>query len=400
MRSAAQDAHLVGRLRASGAVILGKSNLSEWANIRCSYSTSGWSARGGLTRNPYALDRNTSGSSSGSAVAVAASLCVVAVGTETDGSIVSPSSINGIVGIKPTVGLVSRSGIIPISHTQDTAGPMARTVRDAAILLGALAAVDPDEPATTASGAHVPDDYTRYLDPKSLQGARIGVARNFFGFHDGVDALMRDALDVLRKSGATLVDPADLPNMDKLGDPELLVLLYEFKAGLNEYLARRGSGASVHSLQDVIEFNDRNRLREMPYFGQDLFVKAEAKGPLTSAEYLEALATCRRLARIEGIDAVMDANKLDAMVAPTTGPAWLTDRILGDHSLGGSSTAAAVAGYPSITVPAGFVSGLPVGISFFGRAWSEPTLIGFAYAFEQAHPARKAPRFAASASIA
>ncbi len=398
--SASQDAYLVGRLRTAGAVILGKSNLSEWANIRCSYSTSGWSARGGLTRNPYALDRNTSGSSSGSAVAVAASLCVVAVGTETDGSIVSPSSINGIVGIKPTVGLVSRTGIIPISHTQDTAGPMARTVRDAAILLGALAAVDPDDPATIAGGAHLPHDYTRHLDPNSLQGARIGVARNFFGFHDGVDALMRDALDVLRRSGATLVDPADLPNMDKLGDPELLVLLYELKADLNAYLTRRGSGASVHSLHEVIEFNDRNRLREMPYFGQDLFVKAETKGPLTSAEYVEALATCRRLARTEGIDAIMDANKLDAMVAPTTGPAWLTDRILGDHSLGGSSTAAAVAGYPSITVPAGFVSGLPVGISFFGRAWSEPTLIGYAYAFEQAHRARKAPRFAASASIA
>jgi amidase len=395
----ARDAFLVGKLRAAGAVILGKSNLSEWANIRSSRSSSGWSARGGLTRNPYALDRNTSGSSSGSAAAVAASLCVVAVGTETDGSIVSPSSINGIVGIKPTVGLVSRSGIIPISHTQDTAGPMARTVRDAAILLGALAGADNDDPATAATSGRVPGDYTPYLDARALQGARIGVARNYFGFHDGVDAVAQESLDVLRKSGATLVDPASLPNADKFGDAELLVLLYELKADLNDYLARQGNGARVRSLEEVIAFNERNRTREMPYFGQDLFVKAEAKGPLTSAAYLEALATCRRFARSEGIDAVMDQHKLDALVAPTDGPAWLTDLVVGDHPLGSSSSAAAVAGYPSITVPAGFVSGLPVGISFFGRAWSEPALIGFAYAFEQARAARKAPQFAATAHI-
>jgi amidase len=395
----ARDAFLVERLRAAGAVILGKSNLSEWANIRSTRSSSGWSARGGLTRNPYALDRNTSGSSSGSAAAVAASLCVVAVGTETDGSIVSPSSINGIVGIKPTVGLVSRTGIIPISHTQDTAGPMARTVRDASILLCALAGVDAGDPATAAGSGHALADYTQHLDPKSLQGARIGVARNYFGFHDGVDAVMQTALDVIRKSGATLVDPADLPNMDKLNDPELLVLLYELKADLNAYLAQRGSNARVHSLQEVIEFNERNRVREMPYFGQDLFLKAEAKGPLSSTEYVDALATCRRLARTEGIDAVMDGHKLDAIVAPTDGPSWLTDLVLGDHPLGSSSSAAAVAGYPSVTVPAGFVSGLPIGISFFGRAWSEATLIGFAYAFEQAHNARSPPRFAPTADI-
>jgi amidase len=395
----ARDAFLVERLRAAGAVILGKSNLSEWANIRSTRSTSGWSARGGLTRNPYALDRNTSGSSAGSAAAVAASLCVVAVGTETDGSIVSPSSINGIVGIKPTVGLVSRTGIIPISHTQDTAGPMARTVRDASILLGALAGVDAGDPATAAGSGHALADYTQHLDLKSLQGARIGVARNYFGFRDGVDAVMQTALDVIRQSGATLVDPADLPNMDKLNDPELLVLLYELKADLNSYLAGRASNARVHSLQEVIEFNERNRVREMPYFGQDLFLKAEAKGPLSSPEYVDALATCRRLARTEGIDAVMDGHKLDAIVAPTDGPSWLTDLVLGDHPLGSSSSAAAVAGYPSVTVPTGFVSGLPIGISFFGRAWSEATLIGFAYAFEQAHNARRAPRFASTADV-
>ena len=394
-----RDAFLVDRLRAAGAVILGKSNLSEWANIRSIRSTSGWSARGGLTRNPYALDRNTSGSSSGSAAAVAANLCVVAVGTETDGSIVSPSSINGIVGIKPTVGLVSRIGIVPISRTQDTAGPMARTVRDASILLGALAGADADDQATAASSGRIPTDYTQYLDPKALQGARIGVARNYFGFHDGVDAVMSNALNVMRKLGATLVDPADLPNMDKLDEPELVVLLYELKADLNAYLARRASNANVHSLKEVIEFNERNRVREMPFFGQDLFVKAAAKGPLTDREYLDALAACRRLARTEGIDAVMTTHNLDAFVAPTGSPAWLTDLLLGDHVTGGSSSAAAVAGYPSITVPAGFVSELPVGISFFGRAWSEPTLIGYAYAFEQACNARRPPRFAASADI-
>jgi amidase len=397
--SPTRDAFLVRKLRAAGAVILGKSNLSEWANIRSSRSTSGWSARGGLTRNPYCLDRNTSGSSSGSAAAVAASLCAVAVGTETDGSIVSPSSIAGIVGIKPTVGLVSRTGIIPISHTQDTAGPMARTVRDAANLLAVLAGVDADDQATAASGEAALTDYTRQLDTRALHGARIGVARNYFGFHDGVDGVMRDALEVMQKSGATLVDPANLPNMDKLTDPELLVLLYELKADLNAYLAGRPGDARVHSLREVIEFHDRNREREMPYFGQELFLKADAKGTLASTEYLEALATCRRLARTEGIDAVMDAHKLDAIVAPTDGPAWLTDLVLGDHPLGSSSSAAAVAGYPSITVPAGFVVGLPVGISLFGRAWSEPTLIGLAYAFEQARNARRAPQYAATVDV-
>jgi amidase len=394
---APRDAFIVTQLRASGALILGKTNLSEWANIRSVRSTSGWSARGGRTRNPYALDRNTSGSSSGSAVAVSANLCMVAVGTETDGSIVSPSSINGIVGIKPTIGLASRRGIIPIAHTQDTAGPMARSVRDAAILLGVLAAYDPSDNAQMIAGgpsATSGMDYTRYLDVNGLKGARIGVARNYFGFHDGVDAVINDALALMRRAGATLVDPADLPNMDKVGDPELLVLLYELKADLDAYLQQRG--ATVRSLADVIAYNERNRAREMPYFGQDLFIKAQAKGPLSGTEYLEALATCKRIARGEGIDAVMDRERLDAIVAPTDAPAWLTDLVLGDHSIASSSSAAAVAGYPSITVPAGFVSGLPVGISFFGRAWSEPTLLAIAYAFEQASRARRPPGFAAT----
>jgi amidase len=394
-----EDAFLVRRLREAGAVILGKTNLSEWANIRCSYSTSGWSARGGLTKNPYALDRNPCGSSSGSGVAVAASLCAAAVGTETDGSVVSPSSANGIVGIKPTVGLVSRSGVIPISHSQDTAGPMARTVRDAAILLGVLAASDPADKVTMDDKRRALADYTSALDPRGLKGARIGVARNYFGFDDAVDKVMSRALGVLKSEGATLIDPAEIPNMDKVSEPEQTVLLYELKAGLAAYFARLGPKAPVRSLKDVIDFNERHRNREMPYFGQDLFVKAEAKGSLQSYEYQEALAKCRRLARTEGIDAVMDKFRLDALVAPTLGPACLTDLVVGDRWRGEASTGAAVAGYPSITVPAGFIFGLPVGLLFFGRAWSEATLLKLAYSFEQATKSRKPPRFLPTAQL-
>ena len=388
-----KDSFMARKLREAGAVILGKTNLSEWANIRSSHSTSGWSGRGGQTKNPYVLDRNPCGSSSGSGAAVAANFCTVAIGTETDGSIVCPSSANGIVGIKPTVGLTSRAGIIPISHSQDGAGPMARTVSDAAILLGALAGVDPDDSATAGSQGKSYTDYTRFLDPNGLKGAKIGVVRKYCGFHDGVDALMNTAIEEMKRAGATVVDPADIATIGKFDESELLVFLYELKADLNNYLARLGPAAPVHTLKDIIDFNERNKEKEMPYFGQDLFLKAEAKGPLTTKEYLDALEKNHQLSRTQGIDAIMDQFQLDALVAPTGGPAWITDLVDGDHFAGGSSSAAAVAGYPNINVPAGFFFGLPVGISFFGRAWSEPTLIKLAYSFEQATKFRKPPQF-------
>ena len=375
---AAHDSGVAQRLRAAGAVLLGKTNLSEWANYRSSHSTSGWSGRGGLTRNPYALNRNACGSSSGSGVAVSANLCALAIGTETDGSIVCPSSLNGVVGIKPTLGLIPAAGIIPIAHSQDTAGPMARTVADAAILLGAL------------TGA----DYTRSLDPRGLRGARIGVARDkFFGFNEPTDRLIDGAIAEMKKRGAEIVDPADIPTAGKFDDTESVVLSYEFKNDLNLYLGALGPKAPVHSLADVIAFNESHRAQEMPYFGQDIMVKAQSRGPLTSKEYLDALEDDHRLSRTEGIDAVMNKYRLDALVAPTAGPAWCTDLINGDHASGGSSTPAAVAGYPNINVPAGMVFGLPVGISFFGKAQSEALLIKLAYAFEQATRHRQPPRF-------
>ena len=390
-----KDAHLVRQLRAAGAVILGKTNLSEWANLRSTRSTSGWSARGGLTRNPYALDRNTSGSSSGSGAAIAASLAAVAVGTETDGSIVSPASINGLVGIKPTVGLVSRSGIIPLSHTQDTAGPMARTVTDAVLLLNAMTGIDKSDTATADSEGR-PRDYSKFLEKSGLRGARIGVARSFFGTNDQLDAVMEKALAVLQAEGAILIDPVVIPNTDKYGDSELEVLLYEFKAGLAGYLAAYAPDAPVKNMADVIAFNLANKDRELAHFGQEFLIRAQAKGGLDSAEYLTALANNRRYSRAEGIDLVLREHKLDALVAPTGGPAWLTDFINGDHYSGSFSSPAAVAGYPHITVPAGQLHGLPVGLSFVAGAWSEPTLIRLAYGFEQASRHRRAPGFAAS----
>jgi len=391
---APRDAFLVERLRAAGAVLLAKTNMSEWANIRSSRSSSGWSARGGQCRNPYVLDRNPCGSSSGSAVAVSANFGAVAIGTETDGSIVCPASTNGVVGLKPTVGLVSRAGIVPISHTQDTAGPLTRTVADAAVLLGAIAGVDPRDAATRPAGAQGKTDYTKYLELGALKGARIGVARaKFFGYSDVADRLTEAAVDVMKQEGAIIVDPADVPHAGEYDDAELEVLLYELKADLDAYLKELGPGAPVKSLAEVIDFNERNREREMPYFGQDLMIKAQAKGPLSSPAYRRALARCRRLSRELGIDAVMTKHRLDALVAPTGNPAWPTDLVNGDHFTGSSSTPAAVAGYPSISVPAGFDFGLPVGISLFGRAWSEPTLIRLAYSYEQASKLRKPPRF-------
>jgi amidase len=387
------DSFVARRLRQAGAVILGKANLSEWANIRSSHSSSGWSGRGGLTKNPFALDRNPSGSSSGSAAAVSASLCAVAVGTETNGSIISPSSACGVVGIKPTVGLVGRTGIIPISHSQDTAGPIARTVADAAILLGALAGADPEDKVTAESAGKSAADYTQFLDAKGLKGAHIGVARRFFGFNPAVDSLLQAALDAMKAAGAILVDPADVEPGGRIGASEMTVLLYELKADMNAYLARLGPAAPVHTLEEIIAFNNRHKEKELPYFGQDLFEKAQAKGPLTSQEYVDALARNQRLSRKEGIDQAIEKFKVDAFVAPSGGPAWVTDLVNGDHYSGGSSSPAAISGYPNITVPVGQIFGLPVGISFFGGAYSEPTLIKLAYAFEQATKFRKPPQF-------
>jgi amidase len=391
---AVRDAHVAAQLRAAGAVILGKTNLSEWANLRSSHSTSGWSGRGGLTKNPYALDRNTSGSSSGSGAAIAASLATLAVGTETDGSIVSPASTCGLVGIKPTLGLVSRSGIIPIAHSQDTAGPMTRTVSDAALMLDALAGVDERDGITRQAAGK--GGYARALVPGGLKGKRLGVARDFFGSYDKLDATIEKALAVLKAQGAVLVD-VKVPNTSKYGDSELEVLLYEFAPGLEAYLKDYAPGAPIKNMADVIAFNNKHADREMAHFAQEYLIKAQAKGDLKSREYLAALANNHRYSQAEGIDQVMKEYKLDALVAPTGGTAWLTDFVNGDHYGGSFSTPAAVAGYPHVTVPAGYIYGLPVGLSFVGGAFSEAALIGMAYAYEQATLHRKAPKFAASA---
>ena len=398
---AAKDAFIVKQLRKAGALILGKTNLSEWANFRGKRSVSGWSSRGGLTRNPHALDRSASGSSSGSAAAVAANLATVAVGTETDGSIISPAQTNGIVGIKPTLGLLSRSGIIPIAHSQDTPGPMARTVTDAAILLGAMTGADSADPATRLSKKRALKDYTRFLDYDGLNGARIGVARNMAGTNPRILKIFDLCIEVMRKLGAVIIDPADVPNFDKFEKSELEVLHYEFKADLNRYLKSVGGDVRVRSMEDVLKFNEENEDRVMPYFGQEQMTAAQAKGPLTEKKYKAALAKNHRLTRKEGIDAVMSKHKLDAVIVPSGAPARVIDLVNGDASNSDieSTSPAAVAGYPHITVPAGFVFGMPVGISFFAKAWQEANLIKYAYAFEQATQYRRQPRYLPTAQL-
>jgi amidase len=388
-----RDSFVAQKLREAGVVILGKANLSEWANFRGHHSSSGWSARGGQTKNPYALDRNPSGSSSGSAVGVAANLCAFAIGTETDGSIISPSAVCGVVGMKPTVGLVSRAGIIPISHSQDTAGPITRTVADAAILLGAITGFDERDTATEASRNKTHKDYTPFLDPNGLRGARLGVLRRYFDSGSKAAKVLENALGELKRLEATLVDLEEVSGFGRFGDAEDVVLHYEFKADMNAYLASLGPDLPVRTLEDLIEFNERHRDKELYFFGQEEFLRAQDKGPLTDKTYLDALEKCHRLSRTEGIDAVMDKFQLDALVAPSGGPAGVTDLVYGDRNVGGSSSPAAVAGYPNITVPAGDVQGLPVGISFFGRAWSEPVLLKIAFAFEQGTRFRKPPTF-------
>jgi len=394
------DAGVVRRLRDAGAVILGKTNLSEWANFRSSHSSSGWSGRGGQTRNPYALDRSPCGSSSGSGAAVSANFCAISVGTETDGSIVCPASANGVVGIKPTLGFASRAGIVPIAHSQDTPGPLCRTVMDAAALLGALAGEDSADPATQGARGKLSADYTKFLDRAGLRGARIGVVRKTFEPMESVARVFDEALAAMKHQGAVIIDPVEIASLGKFDDSELAVLMYEFKMDLNAYLAAAGTKVMVHSLADVIAFNIAHRTEEMAYCGHDILEKSQAKGPLTDKAYLDALAKNHRLTREQGIDAALAKHKLDALVAPTAGPSWLIDLVDGDHDTGGSSSLAAVAGYPSIAVPAGYIFGMPVGISFFGAAWSEPALLRIAYAFEQTTRERKPPRFLPTAPLA
>jgi amidase len=396
---APRDAFVAKKLRDAGAVILGKTNLSEWANFRSTHSVSGWSGRGGQCKNPYATDRNPCGSSSGTGAAISANFATIGVGTETDGSIVCPSGANSLVGLKPTLGLVSRNGIIPIAHSQDTAGPMCRSVTDAAILLGALAGADSNDAATANAPAMIPD-FTKSLDPNGLKGARIGVARGAFGNPEG-DRLNNAAIEILKAQGATIVDPVEIPHMQDYGDQEGTVLRYEFKADLNAYLAGLGPSNPMKTLADLIAYNDAHKDTELTYFGQELFVQTQEKGPLTDDAYIEALAHCRRMSRVEGVDVAFAKDSLDAIVAPTGGPAWLIDLVNGDCSgAGGNSSIAAVAGYPTITVPVGYSYGLPVGMSFIGKPWTEATLIKFAYAYEQAAKARRPPQFLATANVA
>ena len=389
-----EDAFIAKKLREAGAVILGKASMSEWAYFKSAPGVSGWSARNGQGKNPYVLDRTPCGSSSGSAIAVAANLVAVSIGTETDGSIICPSGVNGVVGIKPTVGLTSRAGVIPISATQDTIGPFSRTVADAATVLGAMIGVDPRDPATQASVGKSHPDYTRFLDKTGLRGARIGVPRDgYFGYSGKTDAVINQAIEVLRYEGADVVDPVKIPNFDRnvLNAAEIIVLLYEFKAGVNAYL-NEVTGAKVKTLEDIIAFNKRDAGANLPFMGQELLERAQAKGALTEKEYLDALEKCRTLGR-DSFDAALNDNTLDALVAPTTTPAWPYDIVNGDQFRGSSGKSAALGGYPLVSVPAGQVQGLPIGITFMGRAWSEPTLIKLAYAFEQATGARFAPKY-------
>lgn len=395
-----RDAHVAQRLRAAGAILLGKTNLSEWANFRSTHASSGWSGRGGQARNPYALDRTPSGSSSGSAIAVAAAYAPVAVGTETDGSVTSPSAACSLVGMKPTVGLVSRSGIIPISHSQDTAGPMTRSVADLAVLLSAMAGVDPRDPATNASKVAPNTDYTRFLDVAGLKGARIGAARKrYTGYSTHADAAFENALKAMKEAGAVIVDPADIATAGQFDDAEFDVLLYEFKADLESYLRGLPAGARARTLDDLMAFNRAHVPQEMPYFGQEIFEMSAKKGPLSSAGYRKALARCRNLARTKGIDATFAKHKLDVLVAPTQGPPGLIDLVNGDSGGGSSTTPCAVAGYPAITVPMGYAFGLPMGVTFMGLAWTEPKLVRYAYAFEQATKVRRPPRYLPTAAL-
>ncbi|MBI1904071.1 MAG: amidase [Planctomycetia bacterium] len=396
----AQDSFVAKKLREAGAVILGKTCLSEWANFRSTRSSSGWCGRAGQGKNPYALDRNPSGSSSGTGGAIAASLASAGVGSETDGSIVSPASACSLVGVKPTLGLISRAGIVPLAHSQDTAGPMCRTVEDAAILLSALAGVDPRDAATSAAAGNFHPDYTRFLHADSLRGARIGVPRKgLFGRNPASDKLAETAIDALKRAGAEIIDPADIPHLGEYDNAENEVLFYDFKHDINAYLAGLGPEVPVKTLADLIDFNEKNRDREMPFFGQEIFLKAQQKGPLTDKAYVDALEKCVKLSRVEGLEAVLGEHRLDALVAPTGPPPWPIDLVNGDPSLGGSSSPAAVSGCASITVPAGYVFGLPIGISFIGKLWSEPTLLKLAYAFEQATKHRRPPRFLPTADF-